>query len=761
MAKTPRRQMVSLYNEDEKNGTIETQLIDVPFTSIQNRAKIIDLENDLGMRMGIERIPIGMLQPCPKEVDVVNKKIVHKDSADKFDRIRYVGSWYYLANDRSSSFSGQQLDDYVEVTFYGTGLNMLTIVDGNTGATDYRVSIDGGPEGSNVFIDGLNSNAAQKYRANTVVKIASGLTLGLHTVKIRLNSSATYFLNVFGFEILNDRSDILVNAGKTFVNNLELNHESESISYNSEFANEYGTAGTKGGHVITYLDELGQVKKDIQWVDTAAKYLTNADHSNEEVIQRYHFREFGSEREVAGDDFTTLHGTTTDAAFTLDDGTTNLLGDNVDDASNPEMLTCRSGGRFVFTFVGTGLAIDITDGDAVSSGVIGTINIDGVAVGDFSRPGAGETFEICSGLPYGTHTVAIVSSSNSGFLSHFIVYGPKKPEYPEKCTRIGSYFLMSDFVANTFSSRDSISQGVLRKQQDREFTLVGANWSYDTVTPVFIGGRERVTNGNGNYLEYTFFGTGFDFRWSAGSNRSNNITISVDGSSDLSSYTTSLYGDFGSWTAATGQLSQNGSTDYGQGLIVSGLPLGMHTIRFTNNTTNYLVVEAIDIITPIHTRKFVTQNVYQQSVNVGSCLIKDERSIDNIKDGKIAINNRLKDGSTISIPYRPYWSTVPEGYVTLHLEEEKTIEVSYNVTSYNNTSFAYNRFKVTVNNIYVESSVTLYRQSNGNEMSQIGATSYVKLGPGTHFIRLEYQTVTSGTTFLLYSNYCFINVREV
>ena len=186
------------------------------------------------------------------------------------------------------------------------------------------------------------------------------------------------------------------------------------------------------------MDANGEIQTATREVDATSKYLLDTDHSNEEIVRTISFREFGRSR---GDDFSTL-STAADTAYTLDDGITTLVGDNIQVFNDELNFANASGSDFTITFMGTGLDYEAFS-DELPFGGNCTIIIDGVTVADtvpFSsvlgtdRDGRKK---ICSDLPYGTHTVRILNLStgtNRLILDRFIIYNTKAPSLPESAT---------------------------------------------------------------------------------------------------------------------------------------------------------------------------------------------------------------------------------------------------------------------------------------------------------------------------------------
>jgi len=592
-----------------------------PHTEIVNRAKV---SRSFQAIMGTERIMIPAIFKVSNESGPNGEEVFETDEAD--NRIRFVGSWANQSGSIGNLAISATVGSFIEVSFYGTGVNILTCFD--TDPLDVRTTLDGGVESGDIMPTGSSILITRNYNANQILSLSSGGTLGWHTIKIRQNSAHAF--RVYGFEILNESDDITVCAGKGHANGYEVSSDVDVVvgKYNTGFENvEDIDVGTKGGRVVVYTDPKdGITKKALTKVDDTAKYLTNTDHSNESVKRIINWREFGRNR---ADDFSTLVGSNSNRAFTLDDGTTTLVGSSVFNGATDELLANALNAYFTITFVGTGLDISWWSTGATGSLDQTEIFVDGVSQGFMSQsnpvPSTWKTEKICSGLPDGTHTIKFNNSVDSGdrYFGDFIIYQPKKPVIPSGAIVHGEYSLLADYVANTVANVNTMSTGVIRKQNTREWIYVGTGLTtaQSSATPSGFDININIIN---SYFEYTFFGTGFDFRFFSATATPATVQVTLDGAiTDFSSYISSLYGDgSSSWVANTGVLDTTASTNtHGAGLVVSGLPLGLHTIRFEKINSGVFRVQAFDIITPI----------YNMDTYDGSMGIKDSRNFNPTK----------------------------------------------------------------------------------------------------------------------------------
>lgn len=561
-----------------------------PYTTIVNRAQVT---RSLKAIAGIERVMVRGISRLQNEFGPNGERVWEADNKDA--RIRFVGAITGSSTTEGTCVAIGTADtsSYIEVTAYCTGLNILMAAR----LVDLRVSVDGAAETTVIGYTESGVLQSRNYGMNQVVPASSGLTLGWHTFKFRRNSSGNSWLT-FGFEILNERSDIAVYSGAGISQGAYTGLSSLSTSAFND-----GVAGSKGARVVKYIED-GTLKSAVQEVDATAKYLTNTDHTNEEVVRRINFREFGANR---ADDFSTL-STSSNRAFTLDDGTTTLVGSSVRATTAItafQTLEMFSASQFVtLTFVGCGLDIVMASDSATFPTV--ALTVDGASAGNITTIGGVANSErlvkICSGLHYGTHSVKLTFSSGASVaaITDFIIYQPKKPSLPSGAFEVADYNLMASYsTAGTtdVANGNGIVQGALWKAALREVTYVGAwlvnpNQDYNPKC-----GFAVYTTTNGNSFQYTFFGNAVAIEFN-GASANTTCTISIDGALN-----------------ALGSISGVGITNGGGGTynlltpdaptagIVSftGLSLGKHTITVTKTAVAGTVeLNGLFIGTPIH-----------------------------------------------------------------------------------------------------------------------------------------------------------------
>jgi hypothetical protein len=670
--------------------------IAAPYTTVVKRAQCTDFSNDLLPRFGIERVMTQAIQEVQGESGP-NGERVFKPVNDQHDAVRFVGL-ITDGNDSQGSRVNIQAGSYAEYTFYGTGLNLLLYTDGST--RSMSVSVDGG-SATTVTNSGSTVLNGRNYAQNGVINVSSGLALGIHTVKVAYVGAD---ILVYGYEVLNTNSTLQQTAGTSYLGGKRLYAPGLTTSNpTSGFTNTYGTAGTRGGHVLVYQKADGTVAKDIRYTETTAAYLSSASHANEEVIRTYSWREFGAGR---SDDFSTLGASGSARAFTLDDGTTTLVGSTVAVlGSSQEYLTIQANAAFItLTFVGTGL--DFLRIDQTGTLDQHTLYIDGTSQGTIT--GTGNTTnriqKVASGLPYGTHTFKMTRDAfaNSAVgISQFIVYGPSKPTLPTDCVELADYYVMADYAASTVATREFMPTGTLRKFLAVREAVYAGTWSAGSVNVAnYESGFGTQSGASASSVSYTFFGTGFEWSQFVFTNAMS-ATYTLDGATNFTVSNSSPTGGAG-WTGAlTTQLLQTSSglsftastgvlsgTSAGTGrlrLRVTGLTLGFHTIKFTTGNANQHYSEALDIITPIHAPKGNLPGDIQNTSSVGSCAISDNRKF-SATSVKPLVNWAQAIGVTTT-PTTTSTTAVPMTDMSVTLKTAgNPIQISYAVTVRNNTA---------------------------------------------------------------------------
>jgi hypothetical protein len=733
----------------------DAPLVSVPFTTVANRALIRDLTKDMAPLFGIKRIPVQNIVELTNEQGPAGDRVWAAVNDDR-GLIRFVGNWAQVVDGNTGQrVRTDVVGDYVEITFYGTGLNMLTTT--NASASDWRASVDGGGEGANLWPTTHSAILfSRNWPANEVIPVVSGLGLGVHTVKIRCASNG---LPLNGFEVISQVSEVQVLSGSLVKDQRRVTLETtQSLPYKPT-----ALTGTRGGRVVLY-NTGSAIASAVQAVNPAAAYLTLADHTNEEISRAHSIREFGAGRT---DDFSNyFSASSTNLSFVLDDGTTSLVGGqmSIQSRNSREALVATAASSYwVFTFVGTGCDILATNNGASTANY--TLIIDGVSQGTIvGGSTATRIIKLASGLPYGTHTVKILNNGgNTHELDIFgwIAYQPKKPSVPANAVEIADYNVMADFAANTGTDALSISQGTIRKHTTREHQYIGTGWVMNACDPAAISGIYLHSPTTGDSYRYTFFGTGFDLRFYAAT-AAYNFTISVDGSTNLSGFTTStaLNGTL-AFTPSTGTVAGTPSAPtYGESVVVRGLALGVHTVVVTRGAmaATFFQPGSFDIITPIHASKSNSWYDQQNTQPVGSCALSDSRPLttpeDSQKKAFSIAQGSVSSPSTTSTSFVPY----PDMSTTITLKKAGELRILAAASSQMTSGSSSNLLlQIYVNGLPVGFQAQQYALSTVPLMTTT-LEAIVPVPAGTHKVDLYWRS--DGVTWTGITNQRMLIVEE-
>jgi hypothetical protein len=513
--------------------------------------------------------------------------------------------------------------------------------------------------------DWINTHNVHKVNATT-------LTQGLHVALIKKQDLAFAF-NVYGFEILNEVADIQVYPATFYTNGISYHRTAmETTPFDSDFDGN-PVLTDRGGRVLIYQTQDGTVGKAIQQPDVTPRGFngfvgshtllgtfdgTPVSHANEELLRPFNPREYGLNN---ANDFTTLSTTSSDRSWHLNDGTFLLNANDV--AYNGGLngfyygLDITAAGDFLeIHFVGTGLDIHNIRGQGNPLDTW-KFFLDGLAVNVANTIAAGHV-KICSGLPFGSHVVRIqkVVDATGAIFGDILVYVPKKPAIPAGAKVIGEYYLMADYARldnpdNTAVSLNmKIARGTVRKTCLKEMHMFGS-WVTARDVNSYTAGWYLYTTTLNNYSELTFYGTGVELRFVGYNNRSNNIEVKLNGALLNNTHPFAGTAKVSTTSAPTAQIVYD--TVYGvqnlsavtnaklnqdttaavltpASFAVYDLPLGRHTIRFTNkHTGGLMMISTYDVIQPVY---FIDTDTGNQTVksHINYAAVKKKNSIDRL-----------------------------------------------------------------------------------------------------------------------------------
>ncbi len=732
--------------------SVELPMITAPYTSVINRALIPDFSQDLKARLGAETMRIQQIIEMTNESGP-NGEIVWKPVNDRFDQVRLIGKWLINQDANGLSYVNYLNTDIVEVTFWGTGLQMLTYADNTNRGWNY--SVDNGAIQTGSYVLTGNSALAGTYKDMQVcLPVVSGLTPGLHTVRLLFTNSGAFLQ---GFKILNEQASkkIRVNPGSQYVKGHKRTLANPAL-LDIDAGFESGSLSSSGGAVIIYQKADGSIAKKANAAGTTPGYLGGADHSNEEVVQNFNWAEFG-QGEV--NDFTNqANGATADRTWNLSNNSASLTGRSVVEGLYPSgtrvLTQVYAGGIAYYQIVFRGTGLDLILSNPVSP-ITSTITIDGVPVGVLPLISDQKDYvqKICSNLPYGDHVVrmAKVSAGNDVGLIGWRTYATKMPSVPAGSKIIAQYYKLADFVANTTASITAISKGVIRHQWEMECHYVGSGWSRAGDWQNLPTGYSMVTANNGDYVSLEFMGEGFDLKFTTDPTRSNDITVQIDGVNYTGAGT--AYGG-ATWTPGTSTLNQNATLQSGAGLVITGLSYGKHTLKLINNTSNALLIDSVDVITPIDCEANNGPVVYGNNLLTLENAIADKRALPWATEKALSVALPLvNSASTTDAQMRP----IQDMIAPIHLEKQARLRINWESTM--QCSVTGNSFYAQV---YVDGKPVGTRVQdivfNALGITVMSLETTVAIPAGKHVVQVYYQR--DGGTVSAYAQARHLTVEE-
>ena len=302
---------------------------------------------------------------------------------------------------------------------------------------------------------------------------------------------------------------------KTSVTMMPPNAQNISATASNAFSNAEVQAGTND-HTITF--------------DTTT--IANSSPLSE-VAKTFVPQEFGNGAANGGDgatnaDVTMLNqnGTADDIAYVMDDGLTNIVGDNTI-ASASGIMPNAADDYYYLTFIGTGISVNDPNGDSPGHYHPARNLPYGTHVLKSTRKSGTNAVEFqIDGISLGTQT-----SSTKGRCEEITFLQPKMPPVPEDACILADYMLMADYVQNTSATIGTISKGVRRigGSRDHHYSCAGAivSFGHGSLTQPFFWYGPGSHSGNTMAVSLPYFGTSFT---SFAEDQSQTHTFTLDGS---------------------------------------------------------------------------------------------------------------------------------------------------------------------------------------------------------------------------------------
>jgi len=346
-------------------------------------------------------------------------------------------------------------------------------------------------------------------------------------------------------------------------------------------SNEITTASATNAHTINFSDDV-------------------IDNSLSEIAKTFHYREFGNGSANGGTeasyaDASMVSGTADDLSFVMDDGLTSLSANDCNDTTaNFDCLRWANADNddvWYLTFIGTGISWE------------GTANM-------ASNDRRNHIY--AQNLPYGTHVVKVIRTGSSAGdiiidgvtvdqpasgaddsklgVGWITIYQPKKPPIPQDAVIIADYMLMADFVPITTvdTTHATPSKGCRRVNASRDFfyddngsnSLALQHFHANTGTHTVDSGT--VGSGETLFAQLPSFCTNF-------------VSLTYQNETRHKIYLDTVNKPNGSGA------TQNNTGSWGSyGHLTTDATVGLHTIRFEDNTT-YFNLGDVDFASPIHT----------------------------------------------------------------------------------------------------------------------------------------------------------------
>ena len=393
-----------------------------------------------------------------------------------------------------------------------------------------------------------------------------------------------------------------------------------------------------GGRVVIWCDSSGNLKTSVTMMPPNAQNLhrvasaevsnahiqagTNDDVINfntasidnnqlSELAKTWYWREFGNGAANGGAgagttlaDFSMVTASSDMCCHVMEDGLTSLVGHSAyHDTGANGLLQAANGGYWSFTFIGTGVGVEIMTGTtSATTDDDYDMYIDGVKIEDVVTSSSANWYNkvnsstvYAQNLPYGTHILRsnrVAADAWNLTVRAFDVHQPKMPPIPEDACIIADYMLMANFVAQgdgtDNASAYKISKGTRQVQVTKDIKMHDADnatWTFDLQEAAVGGYNIYGSNGADGADTLTFRLPAFGTNW---------VHRGFDSDERVKLYLDTTDKD----SAAT----KNGDAVYGSyAYLATALEPGAYKFGANAVTGQNGATSAFEIVTPIHT----------------------------------------------------------------------------------------------------------------------------------------------------------------
>jgi len=620
-------------------GTAQSDGYSYYYTDIKGSKPIKDPR--IGAHFGSQRYKTKSLQLLEQETAKHGSNVY---SVDGREWLRGVGDISTKNDAQGSVIHLPDTSSYFEVVGYFSDVNYMVYAESNRYV---EWTLDGGTEstgnyGNTSQVTPLNGRYVD---AGSLIQLSVGATLGIHTLKIRRDSSGN--TNVYAIELIaQDTTDTaskskiqipaqtVVSYGKKHSISATAQHYDpfngmsgaktlaqlgDYIDTGTSLGMENWKAGTanyykpfNGGRVVKWIDSSGNIKNSVTMMPPNAQNVkgeaSNAFSDGEvqagtndhtitfdtttianatplsEVAQTFIVREFGNGCGNANNSY---------EDFTR--GVSRNNGDNMAYVMD-DGLTSMSCQDCMFN---PSAYVDLIGEDAGSDWYMVTFIGTGITRHTQSNPTGGLISTQAINLPYGTHTMVVrrdtncdvwidgieladINDSTVGSMSDVTFHQPKMPPIPQDAVIIADYMLMANFVKQTDAEPGMISKGV---------RLVGASRDihYDSSAAVVVCGIDI-----GAYRAIT------GIKASAGGSATMTAKLPFFGTTGMyHGYAGNATITLGGSAATETHLDSSAGADGDMATIAETVTLGLTDITATI-AVNYNIY-AFQVDSPIHT----------------------------------------------------------------------------------------------------------------------------------------------------------------
>jgi hypothetical protein len=257
-------------------------------------------------------------------------------------------------------------------------------------------------------------------------------------------------------------------------------------------------------------------------------------------------------------------------------------------------------------------------------------------------------------------------------------------------------------------------------------------------------GYNISTSTNGDFMEYSFLGTGVEIAMNMGTNYT--LTVQIDGVAYTGAATISPTAN-GTWTPGTSTWTANAGN--GTVLQITGLSYGMHKIRVTRSSgTGAHTLEYMNVVTPVFAYKNLTPENRTYMLPLGETGISDLRKRSPIRSEDFknvysyTVDSLTSNPTTTSAVYVP----IPQQQTNLVIRANKKVRVIWGGSLQNNTAGAAVQYALYIDGMPITSNFVGSGSLPANTNFPCSLVWKGQLAPGNHRFEIYWLTNTGTAT---------------